>query len=370
MGVAALLALLIDRHVAVSLMKLMAFGVGVTAVMGGADMALRRGNDFSAWFVSIAIFTVIASMAAIEMGVGWNATSATGFSAGLFNGALNQPQVMGLVCSMMVVYLVCLNLYTPYRWPWLSVGIIVCLLLCLFCSSSRSAAITLVVCLSVAVGYKLVSLRGRNWIQSARRSGNLVEILVICSCVLFVTADSAMEGLMRRRVGSFVTKSLQGGSPRYDHRVTLDRVVASRKGQLSMMMANIAEHPWIGIGFGVSTEKGFEKSVTLFSAPTEKGFLPLAVLEETGLVGGAFYVMFIVMFYRHLVRQKNGPGLAMFSALLGANAGEMMFFSFGGIGALMWVLVGGGISLGGRRTESRQINAGVRQHSPGASCRS
>lgn len=346
MGVVALLSLVVDSYLSVSLMKLASFGMGIFTIIGLSELAGRRGNDLSVWFVAVIIFTVLASAAAFSSGLGLNATNEVRFSLGLFNGAFNQPQVMGTVCAAMIVYLVSLNLFTPSRIRPLSFGLIGCLLVAMLYTSSRTAAIALILGLTVAAGYKLASCRGQDWAQRARMSGNLVEILLIFACVGLTLADMAMQGRMRGRAAAFVTKSLQIKGHSYQRRIALDQVVASRKGQVDMMMRNVAQHPWLGIGFGTSTDKEFAKNVTLLSAPVEKGILPLAVLEEIGVVGSVFFVLWIVAFYRHLARTRNGPGIAMLTVMLGANLGEMMFFSFGGLGALMWVLVGGGIALG------------------------
>ena len=345
-GVAAILAMIIDNYLLVSIMKLVALGVGFTVIFGLSEMARRRGDNLSAWFVSLIAFVAAAGVAAWVMGFGFNAKTYQQFALGLFNGPLYHPQTLGPACALMIVYLVCLGLYTPFRRPWLSGVLIVCLAVFLFFSSSRTGTLAVLVGLTVAIGYRLASLRGQSLVDRVRRTGNRVEILVVLCCLGVIVADTATQGRMRERVAAFATKTLHTSSYTVYRDHAFERMLFSRKGQISTMVENISQHPWTGIGFGISTSDQFGSKVTLFSAPTEKGFLPLAVVEETGVVGSLFFLVFIVVIYRYLLQQKNGPGIAMLSTLLGANMGEMMFFSFGGRGLLMWIFVGGGMALG------------------------
>jgi len=73
--------------------------------------------------------------------------------------------------------------------------------------------------------------------------------------------------------------------------------------------------------------------------------LPIAVLEETGLSGSAFFWGFIICFLIYLIRERNISGFGIFIALLAANMGEMCFFSFGGAGGMCWFLVAAGLVL-------------------------
>jgi hypothetical protein len=113
-------------------------------------------------------------------------------------------------------------------------------------------------------------------------------------------------------------------------------------------MENFRRSPVFGIGFQVSTTEYFIQNASLFYAPIEKGFLPSALLEEVGVVGTSFFVIFVITMAVQLVRERNIPGVAMFATLLASNLGEASLFALAGHGAYGWILLVGGIVLGDR----------------------
>jgi hypothetical protein len=113
-------------------------------------------------------------------------------------------------------------------------------------------------------------------------------------------------------------------------------------------MNNFYNSPITGIGFGTAYDDKFVQGATWYTAPTEKGFLPSAVLEETGLIGGLFFTGFLVSFFVYLIRDRNVPGFGMMVTFLVSNLGEMTFFSFGGAGGLCWFFVAAGLALSDR----------------------
>lgn len=133
----------------------------------------------------------------------------------------------------------------------------------------------------------------------------------------------------------------------------------SRGGLIEQMMANITEHPFTGIGFGIASEP-WTMTVTrdpILGLPTgasiEKGVTPLMVLEELGIFG-AFLVG---LWFLWLLRSSARSGLAPFAVCLATlllNMGESTLFSPGGLGLIMLILLGwaqaGGI---GRGTSAR-----------------
>jgi hypothetical protein len=104
-----------------------------------------------------------------------------------------------------------------------------------------------------------------------------------------------------------------------------------------------------GIGFGTDLSYEFQARATWFTAPTEKSFMPTAVLEETGIVGFCLIYVFIFALLLFLFRTGNMPGLLAFIVMLVLNLGEMMFFSFGGLGSLVWVYISGILIIGDPR---------------------
>jgi len=125
--------------------------------------------------------------------------------------------------------------------------------------------------------------------------------------------------------------------------VALDE--SSRGGQIFDALKLAAEHPLLGYGFGVDPDSeasmdanGSQLAGIPLSAPVEQGFLPLATIAQIGIVGSLFVFAFLLSVFR-LARVDSGETSALFAAVLGVNLGEMIFYSVGGLGILMWALL-------------------------------
>ena len=155
--------------------------------------------------------------------------------------------------------------------------------------------------------------------------------------VNFFTGNSVLKGVV-----SFLLK--------YGDQEALSwtSLFRTRMPLMEFMMANAKTSLLTGIGFGTSYDPKFVQAATWYSAPTEKGFIPLAVLEETGLSGSLFFWSFIVLFVIYLIRERNISGFGIFVTFMSANMGEMVFFSFGGAGGMCWFVVAAGLVLSDR----------------------
>jgi hypothetical protein len=74
-------------------------------------------------------------------------------------------------------------------------------------------------------------------------------------------------------------------------------------------------------------------------ASVEKGFMPSAVLEETGITGAVLVIGLLLALFRPIVRNGSISLFWMALVCLFVNFGEMVFFSVGGLGMLFWVLM-------------------------------
>lgn len=345
-GACAALAIHGGYFVHISLLKIIGFIVGTSVILAGAEMMRRHNSDVTCWFYSMIGYTIFASFVAWAAGVGYNAKTDFAYYSGLFNGPFYHPQTLGPACALMICYLVCLVLYTPYKQKWLSFLMIGLLLLLLYKSSSRTAVVAM--CFGVSTALAAGFFWERRGQYFVRFNFSKAEIMVAFIALLFVGAfaDAATGFSISTKLRDYMLKGGEsmvgyGGS-------TWDALIATREAQIEMMLMGIKSQPLTGIGFGTSSDPGFAVRAGLFSAPTEKGFLPLAIVEETGLIGTAFFLVFLGLFYAHLIEQRNMPGLAGLTGLLGVNLGEMNFFSFGGQGSLMWLFVGAGMALGSK----------------------
>jgi len=245
---------------------------------------------------------------------------------------------------MMFVYIFCLSIFTPVKSRWQIWLIALVLLAFMYFSSSRTGLVTAFLGASTALFLKLKSAdTAATTFARLSKSKLLASLLLL---VIFVAAtDFVTNGQITEKMVAFVAKQQYAQRPNSSGDFSFDIVIRSREGQIDRMMENIEDHWVAGIGFGVgSSQQAFAQRAGLTSASTEKGVLPVAIVEETGILGTFFFVLFISVFIKSCLRSGNQSGLTLFAALLGANLGEMMFFSFGGQGAFMWLFVAAGFA--------------------------
>ena len=170
----------------------------------------------------------------------------------------------------------------------------------------------------------------------------------------------ALPGLRSWRPHAFVAAALlafygSGGSaafldslvpldPGRSGASVLDHYVVARGREIGAMLDNIRDDPWTGIGFGVaSTPDGFRVRHGLLgipaAAPVEKGVLPLALLEELGVLGLAAAAAWVACLVRRAAR-GGVAALAVCLTILLINLGESVLMSPGGTGLLCLVLLG------------------------------
>ncbi len=120
---------------------------------------------------------------------------------------------------------------------------------------------------------------------------------------------------------------------------------ASRGGGIQKMWHNFKQHPLVGTGFGIEPNPdrmtvAREPFLGLpISAPVEKGVLPLAILEETGVTGFIAVAGWLLVMWRRALNRGVLSVLVLLTALL-MNLGECTLFSPGGFGLLPLILLG------------------------------
>jgi hypothetical protein len=125
----------------------------------------------------------------------------------------------------------------------------------------------------------------------------------------------------------------------------------SRGFLIARMLSNIEEHPFVGIGFGVSSIPE-EMTITYdpifgapLGAPVEKGVLPVAIIEEFGFfLGGAIFALLGLILYFGFKLGPESFSLIIVFYLL--NLGEAMLFSPGGMGMLLLILLSSVVARG------------------------
>jgi len=328
------LAILADRFILISAFKLISFSVGALCIFLAIEALRDRRHNLDIWFLSIAIFIALAGMASYALGIGFNAKTDDPFSDGLFNGSFYHPQTLGPAAALILLWLLGFCLLSSYNRKWIAFVLIPVLLGFAYLSSSRTSLAAVGM---AAIFVTLTAAVSSNQIR--KQIGRGAALLFLPTCLLMsavVAIEFVQPGRLSAGVVQFIMKRGQGDG----QALRVEQISSSRQPLIDMMLANISERPWVGIGFGTSTRPGFGSGDSIFeSTTTEKGILPIAVVEETGIIGATFFAAFLFSVFRYLLRKKNLIGFAGVAALLGINMGEMNFFAFGGQGGLFWIWV-------------------------------
>lgn len=252
-----------------------------------------------------------------------------------FQGILNHPQSFGATMALLGTWSFAkmLGERTP---PWSSIvltGVSIALILL---SESRSAGLSMVIGASLAVALSPI-FAGTSLIKIAPgfRSGRVWGILtfsLLAATGLLASISSIFE--------NFISKSYRSNATGI-----VDAYEGSRGLLIDLMLVNINNNPWFGIGFGIASTPSMmeiDRDSVLglpVGAAVEKGVAPLAIMEEIGIFGTI--LVFIWIFY--LLRGSSRGGLAPFAVCITAlllNMGENTLFSPGGQGLLVLIIFG------------------------------
>lgn len=239
-------------------------------------------------------------------------------------GVLTHSQILGAVAGSLGAYWLC-HLFlreTPRQRPLAVLLVLACLIALLMCES-RTAMVSAV----AGVATALLLHRGAGPFRTQGRA-----VLVWAGLALLVVAISLSAG--SDALSNFLLKHGSSGS-------FLESLFSTRMEMMKKQLGNFGQNPLFGMGFGVGLPgqvvdlgEGFR-----WSAPTEKGFLPTAILQETGLVGFILFLLFFAFLVRRLAACADPRLVAAATASLISNFGEASFYSLGGIGYYHWIWI-------------------------------
>jgi O-antigen ligase len=339
---AALCSIASGYYTAIALIKVLVFWTGMTGFFGMVATIRQRKIDTTEWFVSLTVAVVLLSVLSLALGVAQNFRE-TVVSHGLYNLAFYHSNTAGPICALLVVYLLNVVLFAGHRNRWICLPVAVLLAYLLWMTHSRTALISLVAGTGIMLALAMVWGRGRRVAIRLNYSRGVLVVALLVVTILTVFADVGSGGKISRGARSYIAKKAAEVGE-----LSAEDIMSSRTGMINRGWANFQESPVVGIGFGVSTDPYFIANASLLYAPVEKGFLPVAVLEEVGILGTVTFVGFLLAMFATLVRDGNIPGFAMFFSFLMTNLGEASFFALGGHASFMWLFVLGGIMLGDR----------------------
>ena len=244
-----------------------------------------------------------------------------------FQGLFNGSQVLGIVCAVLLSFHIG-DVFSK-KYPSLKVILFVFFLgYMMFISGSRTGIIALF--FSVITYFILVPILIKNPIENHLRIMNnpLFYFFVI---TLFALA-------------SYFSLGDKVISKRSNSNTLIEAYLDSRSIVMAPTIENIKQDPIIGIGFGVGSD--YENmSVArdpLFNLPyrasAEKGLIFLAVLEEVGIIGLTFFLLWLLYIFKIAIHNKANQILVLF-AIVFLNFGESMILSSGGIGLLIMILL-------------------------------
>jgi len=224
------------------------------------------------------------------------------------------------------------------RPQWRSLLIAASALVMVLLSEARTAGFAMLLGLTISA---LVA-PGLAGLRITRVLPGLLSRRVYLAAGLALATGLLAGSVISERMERYIAKKSSGSS--------LVSVYDDSRGELiRRMWSNVERSPWTGIGFGLASDyrdMEIERDATFglpVGAPVEKGVMPIAVLEELGIVGFVMVGGWLSLATYRAARGGVIP-LAVMGTVLFLNFGEATFFSPGGVGMLPLVLFGWGVS--------------------------
>lgn len=322
-------SLLFSPIVDVSILKAASFGVAIVTLLAAwswEDPTERRLTE--TMLLSGMVFITVVSIPLVALPIGF-ARNKIGFQGLLFH-----PQTFGPFTALLGTYFTAKWLTARRLQPMAAVMLALCLAF-IYLSKARIAAFAFAGGVGLAAAlYPLQAILSRYSAESRPHMRRVFFIATIGIVAAVIAGPSVFEK---------ATEFVQKGTKKAE---TLTDVAFSSRGFLiDRMTANIRDYPLMGIGFGVPSDPEDYDRVArdpflglAIAAPVEKGVMPLAITEELGIPIAS--LVFLWMGALGLSAASGGMvPLAVFLTAMLTNVAEATFFSPGGMGILILVLV-------------------------------
>jgi len=337
-----LLSALFSSLPSVSLPKAISFGMLVSATCLGFQLMRQDARPASSFIRGLWLAVLLLSLPTV-------AISSIGFlrDGQGFQGILNHPQGLAVFLAPLVPWMGIKAFSAEGNGRVILVGLFLLSFASLWLTRGRTGLAAIILAALV-----LMLLRPGFWKSltaiglSALSRAWVIGGLVLLMPLLLWKAPEIWGALQEFLFKGSGTEGLA------------EAANASRGRIIDQQIYNFQSSPIFGIGFGVSNSDTNVLNVVVdpitgipIGAATEKANLPLAVLEETGVVGALVFAPFFIFLARRLARTQS---LALAWAALTAlatNASEMTFFSMGGIGLYTWLIMAWALS----ETQSRSL---------------
>lgn len=301
--------------------------VMVTILSAWKTMAsVSRGKTISGIWI-ILVLVLIASIPLLGLPQGF-AVNGTGFQ-----GVLNHPQPFGSTIAVLASILIVKLFSKRSAKSWEFILIVFCVTVTAL-SEARTAGFALIIGLLISTTTVLF-FSGRSILSTFP---GLKNIRVAFIFLLTLPAIIISIPFLKEAALDFVIKRGESAN-------LAEAYAVSRGGLFRMMQENIFENPLTGIGFGIATDTNSMLIIRdpVFNLPVsaavEKGILPVAVVEELGVI----VTIFVSIWFLYLLRLSFKGGRitwTTFVMLFLLNMGEATLFSPGGSGLIFMVLLG------------------------------
>ncbi len=327
---AAVLAAFGSHLKVISLMKVATFAwVISTLFVAYRSLAPAQTRRLATWFATLAVLTVLFSAATLAVPAIAFLRNGTGLQ-----GVFLHPQTLAILVAPPAVY--CLTALVLRRGAAahpLALGFAALAWVVLVLTEARTGMAAAVAGVAAGAGMHLLRKRGNRLFASRAR-----VITAVTAATIVVLIGAAASDRLGSAAGAFLFKRSGQAS-------LGEAFEQSRGAGVAQQWRDFLARPLVGHGFGVFPEAQRETEVIEFrgipvSAPVEKGFLPTAALEETGIVGLLLLCLALLQLGRLTWQGGDPRWFAVLVACIATNVGEATLLSPGGPGLLLWCLIG------------------------------
>lgn len=330
---ALILAIVASKMPVLSVFKLISYTVGVVTIFISMYRTRHLHEYWQAWLTTFFVFIVVASGLAFVTGFG-NVRAAS-----LFQGIWAHPQILGPASAIMVAWFAG-QLFFKERIGALLVLTIGSLALVYF-SGARTGGFAFVFGFIITFLLWRVFMKRRLPLGNMMTGGVMLLVLFVAVPVLVLQGPSLTTAVTDYILKDDFDEQLEAGAPG-----AADVFAESRGARMNASLNNFMSNPVTGIGFGVPTtyEEYRRMQTGVMGIPVgasyEKGFMPSAIVEEMGVLGTLTVIFMFLAFAVPVVRYAPFHVVWVFWTALAMNVGAAVYFSIGGVGMLMWLMVG------------------------------
>lgn len=241
------------------------------------------GSILTLPFPAVAYYTTLKGVL-FQYGISYTNSVFASDKVNLFTGVVIHSQFLGPLLAIVGVWLLCDMLLSERKFSLLHVALLAPLPILLYMTRARIALLSIIVGFVAVYFYLLPKVKSEH---------NISRGIFYFMSFFFVVL--LLFGMILELNGGYLSKWVRKTEDaKHDQRGLTTAVTASRQGLISECMEDFKKNKLLGKGFQVvEAHKGLYKSkkITIFSAPVEKGVLPVMVLGETGIVGLIFLAL-------------------------------------------------------------------------------